>query len=298
MRVLHCIVVTFSCQHPHAQPAVLSCIQVSAGVGTGQSVSYSSQYPPDNTDRGVNALFSALRQLQHLQHLELSRMQLDEITEPERLSALTASPALTSLHLLARFSMPMPQGALQYLIPKGAQLSQLHVLRLQGGDGMSEQQCLDAADVVRIADSCPGLTDLTLKGVVSVGASLAPLLRLQSSLVRLSVAGAAFGDAAAVLVSQLSGLQSLEWSDSVALSDAGISRFAALRGLTQLYVRSCKGLSSSILPPDTWYAASKLLLEAKPEVSVMEVAECTPQSSSILPGSCVMRELLLDRQHT
>jgi hypothetical protein len=154
-------------------------------------------------------------------------------------------------------------GALQYVLPPGVVLTQLRVLRLQGGDGVSEEQCLDSADAARIAASCPGLTDLTLKSVISVGASLAPLLKLQGTLQRLSVAGAAFGDAAAALVAQLTGLQSLEWSDCGSLTDTGLVRLSALKGLQRLYLKSCKGLSKAVLPPDTWYTASKLLLESE-----------------------------------
>jgi hypothetical protein len=142
-------------------------------------------------------------------------------------------------------------------------LTQLLVLRLQGGDGVSQEQCLNSADVARIAASCPGLTELTLKGVITLGASLAPLLKLQGTLLRLSVAGAAFGDAASALVAQLTGLQSLEWSDCSSLTDVGLVRLSALKGLQRLYLKSCKGLSQAVLPPDTWYTASKLLLESK-----------------------------------
>lgn len=193
-------------------------------------------------------------------------MQLDEVTDVQQLSALTASPQLTSLHLLARFSMPLPMGALQHLLPPGLQLPLLRVLRLQGGDGVSEQQCLGASDVERVADCCPHLTDLTLKGVLSVGASLEPLLRLRASLQALSVAGAAFGDAAAGCVAKLTGLQALEWSDSVGLTDAGVQQLTGLRQLRRLSVKSCKGLSRAILPPDDWYKASQLVLEAGVQV--------------------------------
>lgn len=221
----------------------------------------------------LRALCGSLRQLQQLEHLQLSRMQLDEVTESDlpQLSALTASPMLTSLHLLARFSMPIPRGALQHVLPPGVVRPALQVLRLQGGDGVSAQQCLSAADISRVPSCCPGLTELTLKGVVSVGAGLAPLLKLQGSLRRLGVAGAAFGDGAAALIAQLTGLQSLDWTDSASLSDAGLLRLSALRQLTRLCVKSCKGLSPGVLPPDTWFSASKLLLEeaeaeGRPEV--------------------------------
>jgi len=220
----------------------------------------------DDFNRGAQALFTALRQLPQLQHLELSRVQLDEVKDTQQLSALTASSEITSLTLQARFSMPLPQGVLQYVLQQGVQYTQLRVLRLQGGDGVSPQQCLDASDITRIASCCPGLIELSLKGVVSVGASMAPLLKLQASLKSLSVAGAAFGDAAAMLVAQMTGLQSLEWCDSAALTDGGLVRLSALRGLTRLYVRSCKRLSPTILPPDTWYSASNLLLEPTTEV--------------------------------
>jgi hypothetical protein len=220
------------------------------------------RYPTgDDFNRGAQALLASLRQLPQLQHLELSRMQLDEVTAVQQLSALTASSRLTSLHVLARFSMPLPQGALQHLLSNGVQLPELRVLRLQGGDGVSEEQCLGADDTQRIAESCPGLTELTLSGVVSLSVSLAPLLALQPSLQALSVAGAAFGDGAAGVIAQLTGLRSLEWSNGT-LTDSGLRQLTALTGLTRLRVKSCKGVSNEILPPDEWYKASQLVLEA------------------------------------
>lgn len=188
-------------------------------------------------------------------------MQLDEVTAVQQLSALTASSRLTSLHVLARFSMPLPQGALQHLLSSGVQLPELRVLRLQGGDSVSEEQCLGADDTQRIAESCPGLTELTLSGVVSLSVSLAPLLALQRSPQALSVAGAAFGDGAAGVIAQLTGLRSLQWSNG-SLTDSGLRQLTALTGLTRLRVKSCKGVSKEILPPDEWYKASQLVLEA------------------------------------
>jgi hypothetical protein len=220
------------------------------------------------------SLCGSFRQLSHLEHLQLSRMQLDEVPESDhsQLSALTASPVLTSLHLLARFSMPIPKGALQHVLPPELARPALQVLRLQGGDGVSAHQCLSAADISRIPSCCLGLTEVTLKGVVSMGASLAPLLKLQGSLRRLGVAGAAFGDGAAALIAQLTGLESLEWTDSASLSDAGMLRLSALQRLTRLCVKSCKGLSPGVLPPDTWFSASKLLLEeSEGQLSVAHV---------------------------
>jgi hypothetical protein len=213
-------------------------------------------------------LLSLLRQMTQLQHLQVSKMQLDELTDLQQLSALTASPQLTSLAVLARWHTPIPLHGLQHMLPQDRQLSQLRVLRLQGSEAKSDQQCLDSGDIQRIAEACPGLTELTLKGVVSVGASLQPLVaHLQQSLVSLTVAGPAFDDAAAAVVAQLQHLQRLEWSDSPELSDDGLSQLAVLSKLVWLSIRSCKGLSHIILPPDTWYAASKLELET-PEVSI------------------------------
>jgi hypothetical protein len=238
----------------------------------------------DDFNRGAQALLVSLRQLPQLQHLELSRMQLDEVTAVQHLSALTASSKLTSLYVLARFSMPMPQGALQHLLPSGVQLPELQVLRLQGGDGVSKEQCLGAEDTRRIAECCPGLTELTLSGVVSLRVSLSQLLALQSTLQALSVAGAAFGDGAAGVIAQLTGLRSLEWSNG-SLTDSGLQQLAALTALTHLRVKSCKGVSKEILPPDEWYKASQLVLEAtSPQVCWLVVCCWYLSNMHYMPG--------------
>lgn len=78
-----------------------------AGIFT---VSLSTLLQQGSFCNGAQCLFTALRQLPRLQQLELSRMQLDEVQDTQQLSALTASSVLTSLHILARFSMPIPQG--------------------------------------------------------------------------------------------------------------------------------------------------------------------------------------------
>ena len=127
---------------------------------------------------------------------------------------------------------------------------------------------MHASDLARIPKACPSLRELTLKGVVRYDVSLRPLLQLESTLEALSVAGVAFGDDAAGFIAELTGLKTLEWSDSPGLTDTGLQQLTALTELTRLTVKSCKGLSATILPPDTWYAASKLQLESGTEVRV------------------------------
>lgn len=203
------------------------------------------------TYKETTQLLSLLGRMTQLQHLKLAMMQLDRVTAVQQLSALTSSPQLTSLAVLGRYGMPITPHSLQHILPQGRQLMQLRVLKLQleGTDGTSQQQCLDSDNIQHIAESCPCLAELSLKGVVSVGASLEPLVQhLQQSLKSLSVAGPAFDDTAAATVARLQQLQRLEWSDSHKLSNAGCLQLAALVNLRWLCIRSCRGLSHTIVP--------------------------------------------------
>jgi hypothetical protein len=268
-RHAHTLCSYFAC----CQGALASSIQQEAGQEAGAS-------DEDAVSRLV--LLSLLRQMTQLQHLQVSKMQLDELTDLKQLSALTASPQLTSLAVLARFYTPIPLHGLEHMLPQGRQLTQLRVLRLQGSEANSHDQCLDSYDIQRIAEACPGLTELTLKGVVNWGANLNPLAQhLQHTLESLSVAGPAFGDTAAAAVAQLQHLQRLEWSDSPNLSDAGLLQLTRLENLRWLSIRSCRGLCHSILPPDSWYAASKLELET-PEVSSWFACSSNPSAQQSL----------------
>jgi hypothetical protein len=88
----------------------LSCHPAQASTFSATISTLAPQLSTGGFNVGTRSLFTALRQLPQLQNLELSRMQLDEVLDSQQLSALTASNVLTSLHLLARFSMPIPQG--------------------------------------------------------------------------------------------------------------------------------------------------------------------------------------------
>jgi hypothetical protein len=73
-----------------------------------------------------------------------------------------------------------------------------------------EKWCLDSADITSIVKACPQLQALSIINTVQPGADLSPLLQLPKSCVSLSVAGVAFTNAAASVVSQLTQLQELE----------------------------------------------------------------------------------------
>jgi hypothetical protein len=63
--------------------------------------------------------------------------------------------------------MPVPQAAIDHMFPPGRVLPQLKVLRLSSPfhkpfSLYDQQHCVEAADVARVAASCPALEQLDL----------------------------------------------------------------------------------------------------------------------------------------
>lgn len=65
------------------------------------------------------ALMIALQHLTHLQHLQLFDNFWQTPLAPQQFSALTASGGLTALLVMDRSLQPLPQGAVQHLLPAG-----------------------------------------------------------------------------------------------------------------------------------------------------------------------------------
>lgn len=91
------------------------------------------------------------------------------------------------------------------------------------GDEYYPAACLDADGLSRLIQACPALRALTLNHVVDPRSepSAHALLDLPGSCVELAVAGRAFGDSAATVLSQLTQLRSLTWDDTPTLTMAG-----------------------------------------------------------------------------
>lgn len=77
-----------------------------------------------------------------------------------------------------------------------------------------------------------------IRNTVQPGADLSALLQLPDSCTSLVVGGAAFSDAAAVTVAQLTQLKDLRWCYSEQLTDTGLEQLTAL-DLWFLYVHNC-----------------------------------------------------------
>jgi hypothetical protein len=217
------------------------------------------------TSSRVRGLIAALSRLPQVQHLECADM--NDSTIPCVLRALTQLTAFevteqgmpTECGVLQRVLLPLPQMRSLRLV---AQPQQSGPRRSYSWDSRDKPSCLNGSDMRSIVDSCRGLEHLSLLGVVgpSVFAGcLASLSCLQS----LCVSGPAFKDSVAAAVARMTGLKSLQWSDSDTLSVTGLQRLTALTALSYLEVASCPGL---LLGAAAGSAGAQLLLQCTQEV--------------------------------
>jgi hypothetical protein len=151
---------------------------------------------PDAEQQGARELLAALQHLTQLQHLELKRYHLHSLEPQPRqqeqqgcdslscFSALTASTQLTALAIHQWNDVPVPQAAFDHIFPSGRALPHLKVLSLTGF-----RHCVEAAQVVRIAASCPALQELTLHGVTPRGFDVSCLLQLPPGVERVKGLG-------------------------------------------------------------------------------------------------------------
>jgi hypothetical protein len=200
---------------------------------------------------GTAALFEALPRLSCLKELYLDLDRLDLSIDPQQFSVLTASSQLTSLDLFRDDAMPIPQKALQHMLPPGQQLQFLEELTISATPGENkyfdvDAWCLNSADLLRIAEACPRLRWLRIINTVQPGADLSPLLQLSRSCTILEVGGQAFTDAAVPLLLQLTQLEDLSWNQSPRFTDVGLEQLTRL-DLTQLLIGKC-GLSYQVCP--------------------------------------------------
>ena len=61
--------------------------------------------------------------------------------------------------------MPVPQAAFDHMFPSGPELPNLKTLRLVSTQAIGCPHCVEAAQVARIAASCPALQGLQLQKV-------------------------------------------------------------------------------------------------------------------------------------
>jgi hypothetical protein len=202
---------------------------------------------------GTAALLTALSSLTRLQDLTLSNMfGMDtETVTPAQFAALTASSHLTQLTVTREDMVALARGAAQHMFPPGRRMQSLQKLVIETGlchlEAL-EDWCLDGPDLASIIQACPNLQCLCVKHSVKPGVDLSPLLQLPQCCERLMVAGAAFTDAAAPLIAQLTQLEYLVWAHSPGLTDAGLERLVGLE-LYRLYVYKC-GFSEGVVSGD------------------------------------------------
>lgn len=97
-----------------------------------------------------------------------------------------------------------------------------------------------SADLASIVRSGRFLEELDITCVVKPDAELSALLQLPQSCVKLYVAGAAFADAAAGIVAQLTQLDDLRWRTALKFEDVGLQQLTAPGlDLTWLKVVDC-----------------------------------------------------------
>jgi hypothetical protein len=198
---------------------------------------------------GTAALLDTLPKLKHLQHLDLQDIALDTTgTSPQRFTALTASSHLTRL-VVESYHAPLPEGAVQHMFPAHHQQLQLRWLSISTELSYTNEWCIDSAALSSIISCCPALQHLDVTCTVQPGSDPSVLLRLPDSCTSLLVGGAAFSDAAAATVAQLTKLKHLSWQDSRQLTDTGLHQLTAL-DLDSLVVSFC-GLSHSLYGTDT-----------------------------------------------
>jgi hypothetical protein len=141
-------------------------------------------YYPGAQESGPRRLLSALQYLTQLQHLELTDCGLGRIQPQQQqaghavypcFSALTASTQLTALVINAYQGMPVPKQAFAYIFPDKRVLPDLKVLSLYCSWGPA---CVEAAQIARIAASCPALQELKLQDVTPWGFDTSCLAQL------------------------------------------------------------------------------------------------------------------------
>lgn len=221
---------------------------------------------PNGDAEGAEALLAVLSKLARLQDLDLESVKWDPVgIAPQRFSALTASSHLTRLAVESYSTAPLPEGAVRHLFPMHRRQPQLRHLQVRILYWFSTRNrtdiasgCIDSADLASIVSCCPALQHLDIACTVQPGADLSVLLQLPDSCTSLAVGDAAFSDAAAATVAQLTQLKHLSWCCSQQLTDTGLEQLTALE-LDRVTVSDCR-LSIRVHDPwrDPWNAGVRL----------------------------------------
>jgi hypothetical protein len=186
----------------------------------------------EDESEGTAALLDALIKLTHLQDLELQDTGIRTTSvSPQRFAALTASSHLTRLAVQSHKGGRLPKGAVRHMFPSQRQqrlLRHLELRILYWHGFIDSAWRIDSTDLASIASCCPGLQHLDVTGTVQPGADVSVLLQLPDSCTSLAVGGAAFSDAAAATVVQLTQLKHLSWQHSKQLTDTGLQQLTAL----------------------------------------------------------------------
>jgi hypothetical protein len=139
---------------------------------------------------GASALLAALQHLTQLRHLQLQWCVLGSLgilgsSSLQCFSALTASTQLTAL-IVVDHLWPIPKEAFKLIFPPGHVLPSLTVFRLSA-TWPCGYSSVEAAQIARIAASCPALQELTLRNVTPQGFVNSCLPYLPPSVTRFAV---------------------------------------------------------------------------------------------------------------
>lgn len=138
-------------------------------------------YGQGEQELGARKLLSALQHLTQLRSLSLLGCKLrwahpQQGHSYESFSALTASTQLTVLNNAGSEAEPIPHAALVHMFALGHVLPHLKVLSLSRA--CYAPHCVEAAQVGRIAASCPALQQLKLRHVTPEGFDVSCLAQL------------------------------------------------------------------------------------------------------------------------
>jgi hypothetical protein len=164
---------------------------------------------------------------------------------PHAFATLTASTRLEFLHvefnsftdLFDDYALLPGRDVLQHMFPSGRQLPELRTLGLGCAENWYSNWRVPAADLARIASSCPRLRSFGWYHLLepATAADLSPLLRL-TGCSSLRLGGEGVGSSAAPIVAQLTQLTDLKWGFCIGddLDSRALAQLTKLKQLQQL----------------------------------------------------------------
>jgi hypothetical protein len=129
--------------------------------------------PGHNSTAALLEVLPKLTCLQDL-HLDLQGFDCGSIAA-QHFSALTARSHMTHLALTADQQMPVPEGAVQHMFPRGSQMPFLQHLRVSPESSIPFSltgSCMDSTDLGHIITCCPGLRCMDIRSSIEPNADV------------------------------------------------------------------------------------------------------------------------------